>query len=75
MNAETNANLTRKKRIVFWVYLGTILAYVVAVSVITGLSYQPTKGFLSTDYYYYANQVTQEWKTGKYVWMQALSLT
>ena len=66
MNAETNANLTRKKRIIFWVYLGTILAYLVAVSVLTGLSYIPTKGFLNTDHYYYANQVTSEWKAGTF---------
>jgi len=64
MNIETDVNLTKKKRIIFWVYLFTILAFFIATTVLAVNSWTPTNQFLTTDNYYYANQVANEWQEG-----------
>lgn len=64
MNIETDVNLTKKKRIIFWVYLASILAFLVVITVLSVKSYQPTKEFIATDSYYYARQVANDWQTG-----------
>lgn len=65
MNIETDVNLTKKKRMIFWIYLCTVLAFFVAVTVLTAYSYMPTKSFTGTDNYYYAYQVARDWQKGK----------
>ena len=65
MNVETDVNLTKKKRVIFWVYLCTVLAFFIAITILSVYSYLPTKAFMSTDNYYYANQVVNDWQTGK----------
>jgi hypothetical protein len=67
-------NLTKKKRIIFWVYLCTVLAFFIAITIMTVYAYVPTKNFTSTDNYYYANQVANDWKTGTPSKTQASSL-
>lgn len=64
MNIETDVNLTKKKRIIFWVYLLTILAFFIVITVLSAKSWTPTQQFLSTDNYFYANQVANEWQKG-----------
>jgi hypothetical protein len=64
MNIETDINLTKKKRIIFWVYLCTIIAFFIAITLLSVYSYIPTKNFISTDNYYYAYQVAQDWQKG-----------
>lgn len=64
MNIETDVNLTKKKRIIFWVYLSSILAFLVVITVLSVKSYQPTKDFIATDNYFYARQVANDWQTG-----------
>jgi multidrug resistance efflux pump len=66
MNVETDVNLTKKKRIIFWIYLLTILLFFIAITILAVYSWTPTKTFLSTDNYYYANQVAKEWQMGIY---------
>jgi hypothetical protein len=74
MNIETDVNLTKKKRIIFWVYLFTILAFFTTITILSVYSYIPTKNFVSTDNYFYANQVANDWSTGKSSSIQASSL-
>jgi hypothetical protein len=64
MNIETDVNLTKKKRIIFWAYLCTTLAFFLAVTLLSAYAYIPTNNFTSTDNYYYANQVANDWATG-----------
>ena len=64
MNIETDVNLTKKKRIVFWVYLFAILCFAIVITILAAKSWQATKKFTGTDSYYYAYQVTQDWKLG-----------
>jgi uncharacterized membrane protein YkgB len=64
MNMETDVNLTKKKKIVFWVYLLGITIFAIAVTVLAAKSWSVTSGFISTDDYYYASQVAQDWQLG-----------
>ena len=64
MNIETDINLTRKKRIVFWAYLFALLCFCVACTILASKSWTETRDFTSTDSYYYAYQVGQDWQLG-----------
>ena len=64
MNMETDINLTKKKRVIFWLYLTAILFFSITVTILSAKSWNPTQGFLKTDNYYYAYQVAQEWQKG-----------
>ena len=64
MNIETDVNLTKKKRIIFWAYLFAILCFIIACTVMGAKSYQVTKDFVNTDSYYYAYQVGLDWQKG-----------
>jgi hypothetical protein len=64
MNIETDLNLTKKKRIIFWAYLFAILCFSLALTVLAAKSWEATRDFTSTDSYYYAFQVVQDWKLG-----------
>lgn len=64
MNLETDVNLTKKKRIIFWVYLLAILIFAVAITVLAAKSWIATSNFISTDSYYYAYQVSNDWREG-----------
>ena len=75
MNIETDVNLTKKKRIIFWAYLFAILCFAITVTVLAAKSWQATTAFTSTDSYYYAFQVAQDWKLGTFPQIQALSRT
>lgn len=67
MNVETDINLTKKKRIIFWAYLFALLAFAVAITVLAAKSWAPTKAFVANDSYYYAYQVAQDWQLGTLV--------
>jgi hypothetical protein len=75
MNVETDINLTKKKRIIFWVYLSTILAFFITITILSAYSYMPTKQFTATDNYYYASQVASDWQNGSSFPMQVLLVT
>lgn len=64
MNIETDVNLTKKKRIIFWAYLFTILCFAIVITIMAAKSWQATQDFTSTDNYYYSYQVAQDWKLG-----------
>lgn len=61
---ETDVNLTKKKRIVFWVYLLAIMIFAIACTVLAAKSWTVTNDFVTTDDYYYAFQVSEDWKLG-----------
>jgi hypothetical protein len=62
---ETDVNLTKKKRIIFWIYLFAVLCFAITVTVLAAKSWSPTQAFISTDSYYYAYQVAKDWQKGK----------
>ena len=64
MNIETDVNLTKKKRIVFWAYLFAILCFVIACTVLAAKSLKVASDFVNTDSYYYAFQVGKDWQLG-----------
>lgn len=64
MNMETDVNLTKKKKIIFWVYLLAILIFAITVTILAAKSWQATSDFVGTDNYYYAYQVAQDWQLG-----------
>lgn len=64
MNMETDVNLTKKKRIIFWVYLLAIIIFAIALTVLTAKSWAVTSNFITTDDYYYAYQVSKDWQLG-----------
>jgi ABC-type phosphate transport system permease subunit len=64
LNVETDVHLTKKKRIVFWVYLIAIFIFVLLTTFLILYSWTPFQQFKTTDQYYFANQVANEWKKG-----------
>jgi len=64
MNIETNVNLTKKKRVIFWVYIFTILIFLITIAILSSKSWTPTIEFVKTESYYYASQVANDWKRG-----------
>ena len=64
MNIETDVNLTKKKRIIFWAYLFALLAFSITATVLAAKSWSATAEFVNTDSYYYSYQVAQDWKLG-----------
>lgn len=69
MNIETDINLTKKKRIIFWLYLLAILIFAITLTILAAKSWQATSEFVITDNYYYAYQVAQDWKLGTWLTM------
>lgn len=64
MNIETDVNLTKKKRIIFWVYLAALLVFAIVITILAAKSWEATSDFVATDNYYYAYQVAQDWQLG-----------
>ena len=73
MNIETDVNLTKKKRIIFWAYLLAILCFVTACTVLGAKSWQVTSDFVNTDSYYFAFQVGTDWQKGYFHHIQGSS--
>lgn len=57
-------NLSKKKKIVFWVYLFALLGFIIVVLTLVSKAYDPVKQHLLSDDFYYANQVVSEWNKG-----------
>jgi hypothetical protein len=57
-------NLSKKKKIIFWVYLLALLGFIAAVLSLVSKAYDPVKQHLLSDDYYFANQVVSEWNKG-----------
>jgi hypothetical protein len=64
MNMETDFNLTKKKRIIFWLYLFATLSFAITITILASKSWNPTQDFLKTDSYYYSYQVALDWQKG-----------
>ena len=59
-----DSHLSRKKKMVFWIYLFTLLAFITAVLSSIVSSYDPVKKFMQSDNFYFSNQIVYEWNQG-----------
>lgn len=57
-------HLTPIKRLIYWLYLLLLLAFVVSISVLLSVCWAPIQEFQQSDNYFYANQVGYLWKQG-----------
>ena len=56
--------MSKKKKIIFWLYLLCLLAFIVSVITLVSKAYDPVKKHLSSDNFYFSNQVVNEWNLG-----------
>ena len=68
-------NLSKKKKIVFWLYLAALLAFIVAVLTLVSKAYDPVREHLLSDNFYFSNQVVSEWNKGFITEIKVLNAT
>lgn len=68
-------NLLRKKKIIFWLYLVCLLAFIISVLTLVSKSYDPVQKHLSSDNFYFSNQVVHEWNVGFVTDIKVLNAT
>lgn len=57
-------HLSTKKRVIFWLHLFSILLFALSITVLLALAWAPINTFRASDNFYYANQVTYQWRLG-----------
>ena len=57
-------HVSKKKKIIFWLYLLCLLAFIVSVLTLISKAYDPVLKHLSSDNFYFSNQIVNEWKLG-----------
>ena len=61
---DSEVHLSTRKKVVFWGYLFSILLFSVIMTILVAIGWDPIRQFKKTDNFYYANQVTYQWKLG-----------